>query len=83
MMIACVAGPQFYGGPDLQRAGSCPLQIRPPIKLRACHAGYNDDRIGMVMTREDKRARDAGRPSAMQATRICPGKFVPVCARLQ
>ena len=39
------------GGADLQRAGfwrnpppcppkSCPLQIRPPIKLRACHAGY-------------------------------------------
>jgi hypothetical protein len=26
--------------------------------------GCNDDRIGMVMTREDKRARDAGRPSA-------------------
>jgi hypothetical protein len=20
-MLACVAGPQFYGGPDLQRAG--------------------------------------------------------------
>jgi hypothetical protein len=48
LVVACVAGPQFYGGPDLQRAGfwrawgakSCPLQIRPPIKLRACHAGY-------------------------------------------
>ena len=37
--LACVAGPQFYGGPDLQ---SCPLQIRPPIKLRACHAGYSE-----------------------------------------
>jgi hypothetical protein len=31
--------PQFYGGPDLQ---SCPLKIRPPIKLRACHAGYSE-----------------------------------------
>ena len=27
--LACVAGPQFYGGPDLQRAGF----------WRACHAG--------------------------------------------
>jgi hypothetical protein len=30
--IACVADPQ-----------SCPLQIRPPIKLRACHAGYRQN----------------------------------------
>ena len=32
-----LAGPQFYGGPDMQRAGcppkSCPLQIRPSIKI--------------------------------------------------
>ena len=27
--LACVAGPQFYGGPDLQRAGSAPARILP------------------------------------------------------
>ena len=26
--IACVAGPQFYGGPDLQRAGFWPARGR-------------------------------------------------------
>jgi hypothetical protein len=25
---------------DFNDEKSCPLQIRPPIKLRACHAGY-------------------------------------------
>jgi hypothetical protein len=38
--VACHAGPQFYGGPDLPPK-SCPLQIRPsPIKLMACHTVY-------------------------------------------
>ena len=27
--IACVAGPQFYGGPDLQRAGFWRARILP------------------------------------------------------
>ena len=26
--VACVAGPQFYGWPDLQRAGFCKAQGR-------------------------------------------------------
>jgi hypothetical protein len=25
--VACVAGPQFYGGPDLQRAGCLPRRL--------------------------------------------------------
>jgi hypothetical protein len=43
--LACVPGPHYGGGPDLQRAGfSVPAKILPaanqaPIKLR-CQAGY-------------------------------------------
>ena len=37
-ILACVAGLQFYGGLICNgQDSSCPLQIRPPIKLRACH----------------------------------------------
>ena len=52
-ILACVTGPQFYGGPDLQRAGfwrargggGLRLKIGPPIKLRACHAGYKNTNL--------------------------------------
>jgi hypothetical protein len=36
-----VAIGSLRGRPSVLRGG-CPLQIRPPLKLRACHAGYVD-----------------------------------------
>jgi hypothetical protein len=38
--LACVAGSQFYGGPDLQRAGFWRAN-QAPHKTEACHAGYS------------------------------------------
>jgi hypothetical protein len=34
--VACVAGPQFYGGPDLQRAGFWRAN-QAPHKIEACN----------------------------------------------
>ena len=33
--IACVAGPQFYGGPDLQRAGILPRARQNPARCKS------------------------------------------------
>ena len=47
---------------------SCPLQIRPPIKLRACHAGYHSNCV--------LRSRHTGRDSTTRGDfLVFVGKF--------